>query len=163
MADISITLSEARCLALFGQGFYTDRSTPVSKVDVNQLISKLGIIQIDTINIVARAPYFSVWSRVGEYDPNWINELLEEINRRRLPGYDRWYESHKVEADKVLEHVRENGSVRSVDFERTDGIRGAWWNWKSEKEALEYWFVVGELMVSKRVNFQRVYDLRERI
>jgi len=63
-----------------------------------------------------------------------------------------------------LNHVRENGAVKSSDFKRTDGKKGGtWWDWKIEKRALEYWFTAGELLISKRVNFQRVYDLRERV
>jgi uncharacterized protein YcaQ len=53
--------------------------------------------------------------------------------------------------------------VRSADFERTDGQAGGWWEWKPEKRALETLFTSGELMIARRHNFQRIYDLRERI
>jgi uncharacterized protein YcaQ len=60
-------------------------------------------------------------------------------------------------------YIRENGAVRSADFERTDGQKAGWWNWKEEKTALEYLFFAGDVMVAKRQGFQRVYDLRERV
>jgi uncharacterized protein YcaQ len=63
----------------------------------------------------------------------------------------------------VLDHIRTNGETRSSDFERTDGQKSNWFNWKEEKIALEYLFYAGELMVRKRHNFQRIYDLRERV
>jgi hypothetical protein len=53
--------------------------------------------------------------------------------------------------------------VRSRDFARTDGKSGGWWEWKPEKRALEMLFTAGELMIARRENFQRVYDLRERV
>jgi uncharacterized protein YcaQ len=59
--------------------------------------------------------------------------------------------------------IRSNGAVRSADFERTDGKKGSWWDWKVEKQVLEYLHTTGELMIARREKFQRVYDLRERI
>jgi hypothetical protein len=149
----------------------------------------LGLLQIDTINIVARAPYFMLFSRLGSYNPVWLDESLAEksvfeywahaasflpiedypyhrrmmLEKLRHPYYYQWYEKNKSECDKLLAHVRANGPVRSADFERQDGLKGQWGNWKFEKDALEYWFCAGELMISKREKFQRVYDLRERV
>lgn len=186
----SISLQTARQLSLYAQGLLIPPHKVAQKDDVKQTIADLGALQIDTINIVARAPYFSLWSRLGDYDPDWLNQLLAEqslfefwahaacfipiedygLHRRiqieqwRLPWYQHWYDDHKVEFDAVLAHIRENGSAKSSDFKRTDGKQGGtWWDWKIEKRALEYWFTAGELMISKRVNFQRVYDLRERV
>ena len=53
--------------------------------------------------------------------------------------------------------------MRSAEFVRTDGKAGGWWEWKPEKRALEHLFAAGELMISRRENFNRVYDLRERV
>jgi uncharacterized protein YcaQ len=53
--------------------------------------------------------------------------------------------------------------VRAAEFARTDGKAGGWWEWKPEKRALEHLFAAGELMISRRENFHRVYDLRERV
>jgi uncharacterized protein len=186
----SISLQKARHLSLFAQGLYNPPSKSAQKSDVRDTITNLGALQIDTINIVARAPYFSLWSRLGDYDSEWLNQLLAEqkvfefwahaasfipiedygLHRRiqieqwRLPWYRRMYDDHKSEFDAVLNHIKENGAVKSSDFKRTDGKQGGtWWDWKIEKHALEYWFTAGELMISKRVNFQRVYDLRERV
>jgi hypothetical protein len=53
--------------------------------------------------------------------------------------------------------------VRSVEFENKDRSPGGWWNWKDEKNALEALLFTGEVMIARRQNFQRVYDLRQRI
>jgi hypothetical protein len=63
----------------------------------------------------------------------------------------------------VLSHLRENGAVRSAEFENKNRPAGGWWNWKEEKDALEALLLTGEVMVARRHNFQRVYDLRERV
>ncbi|HYH86677.1 MAG TPA: crosslink repair DNA glycosylase YcaQ family protein, partial [Pyrinomonadaceae bacterium] len=74
-----------------------------------------------------------------------------------------WITTHRGEVEKVLAAVRERGPVRSSDFARTDGKPGGWWEWKPEKRALEMLFTAGELMIARRQNFQRLYDLRERV
>ena len=63
----------------------------------------------------------------------------------------------------VLERIRQEGALRAADFEYEGPKRGSWWDWKPAKTALEYLFVTGDLMVTNRVNFQRVYDLTERV
>src|SRR5205809_954363 len=66
--------------------------------------------------------------------------------------------------DKLLAHIRDAGPVKSSDFERPDehkGKGGGWWGWKEEKRWLEALFARGELMVARRENFHRVYDLPE--
>jgi uncharacterized protein len=79
--------------------------------------------------------------------------------------YARWLtEKGRVETTKhVLESVRQEGGRKISDFERGDHPAGAWWNWRPAKVALEYLYAFGELMIANRVNFQRVYDLTERI
>ena len=186
----SISIQTARRLSLYAQGLLNPPRQIAQKSDVRAAITNLGALQIDTINIVARAPYFSLWNRLGDYDPEWLNQHLAEQNvfefwahaasflpiedyglhRRiqmeqwRLSWYRHWYAEHQAEFDAVLAYVKENGAVKSSDFKRTDGKQGGtWWDWKIEKRALEYWFTAGELMISKLINFQRVYDLRERV
>jgi uncharacterized protein YcaQ len=74
-----------------------------------------------------------------------------------------WAAQNRDALERVLAHVQANGAVRSADFERTDGSNGKWWDWKTEKRALESLFTSGELMIVRRHNFQRIYDLRERV
>ncbi|HEX9616470.1 MAG TPA: crosslink repair DNA glycosylase YcaQ family protein [Anaerolineales bacterium] len=63
----------------------------------------------------------------------------------------------------VRDRIRQEGGLRASDFEYDGPRRGSWWDWKPAKYALEHLFDWGELMVADRVNFQRVYDLRERV
>ncbi|MDX2043238.1 MAG: crosslink repair DNA glycosylase YcaQ family protein [Acidobacteriota bacterium] len=69
----------------------------------------------------------------------------------------------KVLAD-VRERIAREGPLRSQDFEHDrKGKAAGWWDWKPQKAALEYLWFTGELMVTRRDGFQKVYDLTERV
>ncbi len=185
----AISHETARDLVLHTQMLSQPPTKSAKKTSVTTAIRELGLLQIDTINIVARAPYFALFSRLGSYNKDWLDESLAEksifeywahaasflpiedypyhrrmmLEKMRLPHYFNWYERNKATTDELLEHIRNNGAVRSADFERKDGKKGTWWDWKFEKDALEFWFCAGELMIARREKFQRVYDLRERV
>lgn len=185
----TLPLSAVRLLLLSAQGLLQPPGCPAQKSDVLAAIRRIGALQIDTIHVVARAPYFILFSRLGEYNPAWLDEHLAErrlfeywshaacflptedyplyVHRmqREIQRYysPEWGEQHSNTIQAVLQRIRSEGEVRSADFERTDGKKGSWWDWKIEKQVLEYLHTVGELMISRREKFQRVYDLRERI
>lgn len=186
-----LTPDGARSVMLAAQGLLRRPPKQATKRDVLGAVRRMGALQIDTIQVVARSPYLVLWSRLGDYDPRWLEELLAEgklfeywsheacflpvedypLYRHRMLDAEaqgwhysrRWVEAHREEIERLLAFVRERGPVRSADFERTDGKAGGWWEWKTEKRALEMLFTAGELMIARRVNFQRVYDLRERV
>ncbi len=92
--------------------------------------------------------------------PTMLNHKYRQGKRRR-----EWLEDPaNIELlDAVLEHVRQNGLARSADFERADGRRGTWWDWKPAKIALEHLYNTGELTIANRVNFQRIYGITETV
>lgn len=63
----------------------------------------------------------------------------------------------------VQERIQAEGALRGADFKYDGPKRGGWWDWKPAKRALEILYNQGELMIADRVNFQRVYDFRERV
>ena len=63
----------------------------------------------------------------------------------------------------VLERIHREGAVRTSDFEGDGHKRNSWWDWKPAKNALEHLYAWGDLMIAGRYNFQRIYDLTERI
>ena len=111
---------------------------------------------------------FEGWQRVASIIPlRDYRYQLPRIQRMRLnlrEGYLRWFdqEGRKL-IDEVLERVRTGGAVRAADFAYHGPKRGSWWDWKPAKTALEYLFAFGTLMITNRINFQRVYDLTERV
>ncbi|HZB45395.1 MAG TPA: crosslink repair DNA glycosylase YcaQ family protein [Pyrinomonadaceae bacterium] len=176
---------------LAAQGLHRRPVKKATKADVLRTVRLMGALQIDTIHVVARSPYLVLWSRLGPYEPRWLDELLAEgklfeywsheacfLPREDYPLYRHrmldaesqgwhysrpWVEAHRQDVERLLAFIRERGPVRAADFERTDGKAGGWWEWKTEKRALEMLFTAGELMIARRQNFQRVYDLRERV
>ncbi len=189
---VSLSLSQARTVQLAALGLLTPPKKAARKTDVLNSIRAMHLLQIDTISVVARSPYLVLWSRLGHYDPAWLDDLLAQgkifeywahaacfipqedyllyrYNMRNLAltGSKRTAErlrTHASELKNMLTHVRKNGAVRTLDFDRPDGAKGnGWWDWKPEKVLLETLFTAGELMVARREKFHRIYDLRERV
>lgn len=189
-----IPLEEARALMIAAQGLDRPLDRPAVKADVLAAIRRMRLLQIDTINVIARSPYIVLWSRLGDYDPKWLDQLQAEgalfeywshaycylpiedypLYRRKMldtMGDDvwparwavKWSRENPEVIQRVLEHLHENGEVRSADFDNSTKPPGGWWNWKDEKNALEALLMTGDLMVASRRNFQRVYVLREKI
>ena len=91
-----------------------------------------------------------------------------ERARVRIMNSTWWRERVGEDPERVIAGVRERmereGPLRSQDFERdARGGTSAWWGWKPQKAALEFLWRAGELMVVRRENFQKVYDLTERV
>jgi hypothetical protein len=190
MSEIpTLTKTQAQWLMLAGLGLLKKPRKKATKSDLLSTIRQIHNLQLDTISVVARAHLHILWSRLGDYDPTWLEELHAEgklfeyyshgvslmpiedypLSRSmmltKFIGWDNindWAEKNGEIVEKVLQHIRENGEVRSADFENKRS-RGAWWDWKVEKVALEHLYYRGELMISRRDKFQRVYDLRERV
>ena len=53
--------------------------------------------------------------------------------------------------------------MQAKDFEHNGAKKSGWWEWKPAKTALEHLFMKGELMVSKREGFRKIYDIPERV
>jgi uncharacterized protein YcaQ len=191
MSELTLSLSAARALHLAAQNMLQPRRARATKADVLAAIRRMGVLQIDTISVVARSPYLVLWSRLGDYDPAWLEQLLAEgklfeywaheacfipvedygLYRHRMldssalgwKSGSSWMRGHAEQVERVLEHIRTHGPTRAADFERTDGKSGGWWEWKPEKRSLEALFTAGKVMVARRQNFHRVYDLAERV
>jgi uncharacterized protein YcaQ len=191
MSEPILSIRAARALHLAAQGMLSARRARAGKADVLAAIRRMGVLQIDTISVVARSPYLVLFCRLGDYDPAWLEQLLAEgslfeywaheacfipvedygLYRHRMldthplgwKSGASWMHGHAAEVERVLEHIRAKGPVRAADFERREGQAGGWWAWKPEKRSLEALFTAGRLMVARRQNFHRVYDLAERV
>jgi uncharacterized protein YcaQ len=189
--EFTLSLGAARALHLAAQGMLQPRRARAGKDDVLAAIRRMGVLQIDTISVVARSPYLVLWSRLGDYDPAWLEQLLAEgrlfeywaheacfipvedygLYRHRMldtaplgwKSGASWMRGNAEQVERVLEHIRVKGPTRAADFERVDGKGGGWWEWKPEKRSLEALFTAGKVMVARRHNFHRVYDLAERV
>lgn len=190
-------LSALRALSLHTQrlsaaNVQSPAATPEAIVE---LARALGYVQIDTLHMVNRAHYLTLWARFGSYDIEAFHRLIYTPGQRRLyegwghaasiiplehyrfhqwrsdtrisynPGFHEWASKpgHRELTEQTLARIRADGRLRAADIEHDGPQRGTWWDWKPPKVALEALFAWGELMVAERVNFHRVYDVRERV
>ena len=188
---MKISASTARLLALHGQGLDGHWQLPGGKEGTAQVIERLGYVQIDTIAVIQRAHHHILWSRHPEYTPRMLHELQAQDRRvfeywthaasyipmrdycyyrarmrafAERPRTRQWLQENDQLAKHVMGRIREEGPLGSADFKAPEGFkRGTWWNRKPAKRALETFFSMGELMVAERRNFQRLYDLAERV
>ncbi len=192
MSRTTVSLNEARRIVLRAQGL-DDGVRFAGKTGVQEIIDHLGYVQIDTIAVIERAHHHTLWNRCSDYSPGHLHDLqaidrtlfehwahalaflptsdyrfyLPRMTRMRDRPNDRtrqWITEHANVLDTVLGRIRKEGALTSKDFEPPPGTkRGTWWDWKPAKRALEILFWQGTLMVSERRNFQKVYDLTERV
>jgi uncharacterized protein YcaQ len=182
-----LSLQQARTLVLKEQGLLYP---PVwkGKKGALSIIEQLGYLQIDTLSVVARAHHHTLWTRLPDYHEVFLNQLLEKdkqifeywshaasylpmtdyhyslaVKKLYADGKSHWFAQDKKMNKYVLDRIKAEGPLQSKDFEfKRDGPSN-WYNWKPAKQALEQLFMEGKLMVVKRQNFQKVYDLAERV
>lgn len=185
---LELTQKQACKLALVCQGLHKSNAFGQGVKGVNTAVKHLSYIQIDSISVVQRAHHHCLWSRVKNYQPNFIDQLIAEKHifeywshaaaylpmqdyRFSLPkkqaiaaGAKHWREKNLIAEKRVLQRIQQEGPLRAKDFERDVSKKGTgWWDWKPDKVALEQLFMEGELMVVERRGFQKVYDLTERV
>lgn len=173
--------AEWRAINIAAQGLL---SPPV---DVPACISQLGYVQIDSIQVAARAHQHILHSRMPDYVPNALEQALADKSifeywshaasflpmadyRFSLPrkltlknGGRHWFEKDSREMQMVRDRICADGPLKASDFEHKGHTSGPWWDWKPAKKALEQLFMEGELMVVRRDGFQKVFDLTERV
>jgi uncharacterized protein YcaQ len=195
-----LSLSAARRIALAAQGFGRPRPSRGPSADrIARLITELGVLQLDSVNVFLRAHYMPVFSRLGPYDrprldriaghgtgridrrlvEYWAHEAslipleVHPLLRWRMADVDReaWGSISRIARDQpelvadTLELVAREGPIRARD---TGSVRpparpGHMWNWHEGKVALEHLFFTGRIGAARRVNFERLYDLIERV
>src|SRR6266545_1550036 len=74
----TLSLDAVRGLMIAAQGLDDHPTRRATKKAVRSIIRQMHILQIDTINVIARSPYLVLWSRLGDYNPRWLEDLLTE-------------------------------------------------------------------------------------
>ncbi|HEU0035292.1 MAG TPA: crosslink repair DNA glycosylase YcaQ family protein [Kofleriaceae bacterium] len=149
---LELSAREARALAITAQGLADPRRAHVDRAALLSLIERLGVVQIDSVNVLARSHYLPAWSRLGAYDPAELDRLAHEAPRSvfeywgheasLLPvalhpvlrwrmaraRHDAWTRirtmgtRRRAFVDKVLAAVAEHGPVRVADL--ADKVEG---------------------------------------
>jgi uncharacterized protein YcaQ len=193
MPDV-LSRDQARRVALAAQGLAAPaRATRAGPATLRATLERLGAIQIDSINVVARSHELVLHARAGPHDRSAFDRLVY----RRRAGFEYWAHAasflpidrfrlclprmrrlasttrgwwgdirqrHRHLYGPVLDRVRAEGPLAASAFRDPGGPRrGSWWDWAPAKHVLEDLFDQGTLLVHDRVNFERRYDLAERV
>jgi uncharacterized protein len=203
----NLSQAAARRIALAAQGFGQPRSAAApTEDDLVAAVGRLGLVQLDSVNVLCRSHYLPLFSRLGRYDRSkldhvtgygdqaddagdragslrlveyWAHQAslipaeLHPLFRWRMARVDQelWAPVVKVAREqpdlvaRALRMVQERGPIPASEIGavRQAPRPGALWNWHAGKSALEYLFYAGEVAVSGRVNFERMYDAPERV
>jgi uncharacterized protein len=190
----SLTLDQARRIALAAQGLTAPtRRAAGGQAALRAALERLGAIQIDSINVVARNHELVLAARAGAHDPAAFDRLVYRRRAgfeywghaasflpighyrlflprmRRMAAITRgwWVDVRRRNADlygPVLDRIRAEGPLAASAFRDPSGPRrGTWWDWAPAKHVLEDLFDQGTVLVHDRVNFERRYDLAERV
>ncbi|AUH42724.1 winged helix-turn-helix domain-containing protein [Streptomyces sp. CMB-StM0423] len=184
-ANVSLSADDARRIALRAQGLL---GAPDRRAGARGVLRRLGAVQLDTISVLARShelvPYarlgavgreavesaywsgtaaFEYWSHAACILPIEEWPLFAFRRRdRRARGY-RWHYLQDPEGSRaaVVDRLRADGPLTSTDL---GGAKkgGPWWDWSETKIAVETLLDAGEVVVTARRGWKRVYDLAER-
>ncbi len=198
---MKLSAASARRIALAAQGFGTG-TRPAQRApglaQITAMVRRLGLLQLDSVNVFSRAHYMPLYSRLGPYDRSVLDRISgHDAGRldRRLVEYwaheaslipvayhpllrwrmasvtEAWGSMQRIDREQpelvadTLALVAAQGPIRSRDtgVPRNAAEPGQMWNWHDGKVALEYLFYVGRVGAARRINFERHYDLIERI
>lgn len=189
----SLTAREARRVALAATGLARPRPAAPGAAHVAATIARLGLLQIDSVSVLARAHYLPLFSRLGPYPTAlldnaawgrrrslmeyWVHEasfvplatqpLLRWRMERAAQGIGIYGELARFAAEQRpfvdAVHERIRRDGPAASSDFEDPGAGGWWGWSPTKRALEWLFWSGSLTTSHRRGFERVYDLPERV
>ena len=184
----SSILNQLKRATLQSQGLSKTNPFGKGKKAVLSVLEHLGYIQIDTLAVVERAHHHTFWTRISDYQIEFLDHLLEERKifeywfhaasylpirdyRYALPqmllfkrGETRYYNNIDPKTlSYVKDKIRIDGPQKARDFKSHNKKSGSWWDWKPSKIALEKLFMQGDLMVCGRDGMEKIYDLTERV
>jgi uncharacterized protein YcaQ len=174
--------AQARRVALAAQGFLDKRHATPTMRTVQRTIERTGVLQVDSVNVLQRAHFMPLYSRMGPYDVDLLRRAAEQRPRRLVEYWAHVQALMPVELWPVMQHrmasyrdrrgkwgivderpelerdlvaaVRDRGAstARSLD----DGLPRAkdnWgWNWSETRRVLDYLFTTGELAIAGRTS-----------
>ena len=194
VAKDSLSIGEARRAALAAQQFLGAGSAPRSARAFAEMVRRLGVVQIDSVNVLVRSHYLPIFSRRGSYQSALLERaayqqrLLFEywgheasllpiecypLFRWRMDDASkgvgtwgrlkRYASSHQDLVQAAMDQIRERGPLGASELTDAGKSKGSWWGWSQGKEILEWLFWIGAVTTARRRNFERLYDLTERV
>ncbi len=176
----SLSTAQARRIALAAQGFLDKRHATPTMRTFQRTLARTGVLQVDSVNVLQRAHYMPLYSRMGPYDVELLRRASERrprrileywahvqafmpvelwpVMRHRMDHYrtqrGKWsfVDSDPELEDSLIAEVRDRGASTARDLD--DGLprtKEHWgWNWSETRKVLDYLYLVGDLAISGR-------------
>jgi hypothetical protein len=188
---VTFSSAEARRIALAAQGFADPRpSGRIDKRHLRRVLDQIGLLQIDSVNVLVRSQELPLFARLGPHPRSligdatrrgdlfeyWVHEASLVPTEQyplyrwrmdrpfRWPGFRRWAASHGDYIESILERVVDEGPLVAGDLQARVGKKGTWWDHDDGKLALEALLFQGRITARRRpTDFARLYDLPERM
>ena len=187
-----LPLKAVTTLFLERQHLARPRSRPLTAARLVRFVEDVGGLQMDSINVLERAHYLTLWSRFGSYDRPQLDRLVYErrllfeywahaaclVPTSMLPwwrramldyhsrhtGWSGWLKRNPKLVAEVRAAVESNGPMANADFaaRRPRSAKAGWWSWQPFQHALHHLWMTGALTVHSRRHFQKRFDLLER-
>jgi uncharacterized protein YcaQ len=96
--------------------------------------------------------------------PYWQHRFVRDAERLR-ENWRKWFrDGYEARFGEILNRIARDGPVTSTDVGEGEARgKGGWWDWHPSKTALEWLWRTGQLQITRREGFQKVYDLTERV
>jgi uncharacterized protein YcaQ len=186
----TVSTQLARRIALAAQGFGRPLPATAGTRQIAGVIDRLGLLQIDSVNVFERSHYLPAFSRVGGYDRSALDRLSgsrgrlveywahqaafiprdlwplfafrRDEYRRKGSDWGGWVAENRELAAWLVSELAAKGPMRASEIEHdANERRGPWWGWSDVKRTLEWMFRTGEVVCVERRRFERVYALPE--
>jgi uncharacterized protein len=176
----SLNQAQARRIALAAQGFLDPPHAPPTMRTLTRTLARTGVIQVDSVNVLQRAHFMPLYSRMGDYDVDLVRRASERSPRRMVEYWahvqaympvDLWpvmrhrMASYRTQRHKwwgtvvtedltasLLAEIADRGASTARDLD--DGLprsKEQWgWNWSATRRALDYLFVTGDVAIAGR-------------
>jgi len=175
-----LSRKQARRISVHAQGFLDPRHSRPTLRTFSRTLARTGVLQVDSVNVLQRAHYMPLFSRMGPYDVSLLTRAAEQpprriveywahvqafmpvelwpVMRHRMDSYRAQRGKWRVMvakpelAESLLDEVAERGASTARDLD--DGlprVKDNWgWNWSDTRKALDYLYMVGDLAIAGR-------------
>ncbi|MBC7403792.1 MAG: YcaQ family DNA glycosylase [Microbacteriaceae bacterium] len=185
----TMSAAQARRIALAAQGFGRNYPAVVGTRQLNLVLDRIGLLQLDSVNVFERSHYLPLFARLGAYDKSLLDRLVfgrcsdfveywaheaaiipvetwplyrwrMDANRARYSTPGSWVAENGPMLDWLRAELADHGAVAASEIEHDSGKgAGGWWGWSEVKTGLEWLFRFGEAVSAGRSRFERRYAL----
>ncbi len=179
-APDSLSRAQARRITLAAQGFRDPRHTTPTMRTFSRTLTRTGLLQVDSVNVLQRAHYMPLFSRMGPYDVEMLKRASERQPRRMVeywahvqafmpvdlwpvmrhrmeafresPRWSTWMQANREMVARVHDQVEDRGASTARDLDDgTPRRKVDWgWNWSEARKALDWLYLTGDLAIAGR-------------